>query len=57
MIITKESLIIHYRKVLYDKTKSRLERDQARRRLLKLLEEIEDLKKLKGGIDKNGKYR
>ena len=44
MQINKESLIIYHRKVLENKDNSELVRENARRKLLKLLVEIESRK-------------
>jgi len=37
MEITKQSKIIYFRKIMKDKTKSQIEKDNARKELLKLL--------------------
>ena len=39
MEITKQSKIIYFRKILQDKTKNQIERETARKELLKLLKE------------------
>ncbi len=44
METNKESLIIYFRNVLKDKSKSKIERDNARSELNKLLGEKENLK-------------